>query len=63
MKIRYDVRNKSLLLRFENKVYLRLYKTYSIHDQHKKLKNQKCELFIVKRRVERLTYELNISKK
>ena len=63
MKIKYDVRHKSLLLHFENKVYLRLHKEYEIVEQHKKLNNQKCESFLIKRRVDRLAYELDISLK
>ena len=61
MKIRYDVRHKSLLLHFEDKVYLRLHKEYEIIEQHKKLSNQRCESFLVKRRVDRFAYELDIS--
>ena len=58
MKIKYDVRHKSLLLQFENKVYLRLHKNYQILNQHKKLDNQKCESFLIKRRIDRLAYKL-----
>ena len=61
MKIRYDVKHKSLLLQSEDKVYLRLHKSYEIANQHKKLDNQRCESFLVKRRVDRFAYELNIS--
>ena len=61
MKIRYDVKHKSLLLQSEDKVYLRLHKNYEIANQHKKLNNQRCESFLIKRRVDRLAYELNIS--
>ena len=63
MKIKYDVRHKSLLLHLENKVYLRFHKKYEIVKQHKKLSNQKCESFLIKRRVDRLAYELDISLK
>ena len=61
MKIRYDVRHKSLLLQFEDKAYLRLHKNYQILNQHKKLDNQKCGSFLIKRRIDRFAYELNIS--
>ena len=63
MKIKYDVRHKSLLLHFENKVYLRFHKKYEIIEQHKKLNNQRCESFLITRRVDRFAYELNISLK
>ena len=61
MKIRYDFRHKLLLFRAENKAYLRLHKNYAIQEQHKKLNNQRCGSFLIKRRVDRLAYELNIS--
>ena len=60
MKIRYDSRHKSLLLRSNDKVFLKLQKNYEINEQHKKLDNQRCESFLMKRRVDRLAYELNI---
>lgn len=61
MKIRYDIKHKSLLHRIENRVYLKFYKEYEVIEQHKKLKNQRCKWFLIKRRVNRLAYELNIS--
>ena len=61
MKIKYDFRNKLLLLRSKDKAYLRLHKDYTIQEQHKKLDNQKCESLLMKRRVDRFAYELNIS--
>ena len=60
MKIRYDSRHKSLLLRSGDKIFLRLHRDYEINEQHKKLDNQRCEPFLIKKRVDRLTYELNI---
>ena len=60
MKIRYDFQHKLLLLRFENKTYLKLHKKYEIVEQHKKLNNKKCKSFLIKRRVDRFTYELDI---
>ena len=61
MKIRYDARHKSLFFRSDEKVFLRLHKSYEVNEQHKKLENQRCDLFLVKRRVNRFTYELDIS--
>lgn len=46
MKIRYNWRHKSLLLRFDDKAFLRLHKKYEMKEQHKKLDNQRCELFL-----------------
>lgn len=61
IKVRYDSRHKFLLFRSEEQTFLRLHKRYNIQNQHKKFENQRCELFVVKRRVERLAYELDIS--
>ena len=61
MKIKYNFKHKLILLRSKDKAYLKLHKDYSIQEQHKKLNNQKCESFLMKRRVDRLAYELNIS--
>ena len=60
MKIRYDSRHKSLFFRSSDKIFLRLHRDYEINEQHKKLDNQRCESFLIKRCVDRLTYELNI---
>ena len=61
MKIYYDFRHKSLLLKSEKKIYLRFNKDYKLFDHHKKLSQQRCEFFLIKRRVDRLTYELKLS--
>ena len=60
MKVYYDFKHKSLLLKFENKVYFRFNKEYKLSEHHKKLSQQRCESFLIKRRIERLTYELNL---
>ena len=60
MKVYYDFKHKSLLLKFENKVYFRLNKEYKFSEHHKKLSQQRCKSFLIKRRVERLIYELNL---
>ena len=49
MKMRYDLRHKSLLFRFENKTFLKLHKRYNIEDPHKKFENKRCELFLIKK--------------
>ena len=61
MKIYYDFRHKPLLLKSEEKIYLRLNKDYKLSDHHKKLSQQKCEFFLIKRRINRLAYELKLS--
>ena len=62
MKIYYDFRHVSLLFRSKDKIYLRLHKKYSLSNNHsKKLSTQRCDSFIIKKRVERLAYELELS--
>ena len=62
-KIYYDARHTSLLLNFDDKTYLRLNHDYQLSEKsNRKLSPQRCGSFLVKRRVERLTYELKISK-
>ena len=61
MKIYYDFKHKSLLLKSKKKTYFRLNKDYKLFDHHKKLSQQKCEFFLIKKRVNRLTYELKLS--
>ena len=42
-------------------MYLRLHYNYKLLDRfNRKMFNQRCESFIVKQRVKRLTYELNL---
>ena len=60
IKIRYDSKHKSLFFRSSDKIFLKLHRDYEVNEQHKKLDNQRCESFLIKRRVDRLTYELNI---
>ena len=62
VKIYYDVRHKSLLLKFEDETYIRLHHDYKLFNQiNKKLKNQRCESFKIIKRVKRLAYELQLS--
>ena len=60
MKFRYDNRHKSLMLKVDDMIYLRFHKNYSLLNKFiKKLNNQYVESFLVKRRINRLIYELN----
>ena len=62
MKIYYDFRHVSLLFKSNDKTYLRLHKRYNLsNDYSKKLFAQKCDSFTVKKRVEKLAYELKLS--
>ena len=58
-KILYDSRYTSLLFKFENKTFLRLHHEYIISNKSKsKLFNQKTKLFLIKKRVDRLAYDV-----
>ena len=62
IKIYYDVKHQFIFFNFNDRVYLRLHQKYKFFDNHnRKMFNQRCEFFIVKRRVEKLIYELNLS--
>ncbi len=62
VKIFHDKRHKSLFLKSEKKTFLRFHKEYNLSEIiNKKLSQQKCDSFIIKRRVDRLAYELNLS--
>ena len=61
IKIYYDARHQSIFLQFDDKIYLKLHQNYNLLDRfNKKMFNQRCEFFIVKRRVDRLVYELKL---
>jgi hypothetical protein len=63
VKIIHDKRHKSLFLNSKKKVFLRLHKKYSLSEViNKKLSQQRCDSFTIKRRVKRLAYELDIFK-
>ena len=62
IKIMYDSRHQSLLLNSNDKIFLRLHRDYNLFDNSRsKLSNQRCDSFTVKRRINRLAYELDIS--
>ncbi len=63
IKIIHDRRHKSLFLNSKNKTFLRFHKKYTLFEIiNKKLFQQKCDSFTVKRRVKRLAYEFELFK-
>ena len=61
-KLMYDKRHKPFFLKKGDKTYLRLHKEYKLSDEfNKKLFNQRCDLFLIKRRISRFAYELKLS--
>ena len=61
IKFRYDNKHKSLMLKVDDMIYLRFYKNYSLFNKFiKKLNNQYVEFFLVKQRINRLIYELDL---
>ena len=61
-KMMYDHKHKPLLMKKRNKAYLRLHKKYKFSKKpNKKFSNQRCDPFLMKRRIDRLTYELELS--
>jgi hypothetical protein len=61
-KIMYNKRHKSLMLKVEDKAFLKLHKEYALSEKFNvKLFNQRCESFLIKRKIERLVYELELS--
>ena len=62
VKIYYDVRHTSLLLNLDDRAYLKLNHEYQLSSKsNRKIFSQRCDLFLVKRRVDRLAYELELS--
>ena len=62
VKIIYDSRHTLLLFKSDDKIYLRLHKRYILSSKfNAKLFNQRIDSFLVKRRIKRLIYELNLS--
>ena len=61
IKVYYDARHQSFMFNFENRVYLRLHHEYILFDHfNRKMFNQRCDSFFVKRRVDRLAYEFEL---
>ena len=62
VKVYYDARHTSILLRSDEKTYLQLNKDYKLLDKfNSKLSQQQCESFKILERVERLAYRLELS--
>ena len=62
IKITYDFRHQILKFNFDDQVYLRLHRDYFLLNKHNfKLSNQRIDSFLIKRRVERLVYEFDLS--
>ena len=61
IKIIYDLKHFSLMFKSSEKIFFRLHKNYILFFKFNvKLFNQRINFFIVKRRVKRLAYELNL---
>ena len=61
-KLYYNTRYTFFLLNFENKIYLRLNHEYHLSKKlNRKLSSQRCNSFSIKRRVDKLVYELELS--
>ena len=61
-KIYYDARHQSFMFNAENRVYFRLHHEYILFEHfNRKMFNQRYESFLIKRRVDRLIYEFDLS--
>ena len=61
-KIMYDARHVFLLLKSSEKTYFRLHHEYTLSDKlNRKLFNQRCDFFLIQKRVDRLIYQLTLS--
>jgi hypothetical protein len=61
MKMRYDLTRKSLNLKIDDVVYLKLHKEYNQSDLiNRKFSKQRLKLVKILEKVEKLTYKLNI---
>lgn len=61
-KVIYNKRYKSLLLQKDDKMFLRLHKNYKLSGKtNSKLSHQRCDSFKIKKKIERMTYELELS--
>lgn len=60
-KIYYDFKHISFMLKSDEKTFLRLNHEYKLFKDNVKLFNQRTKLFLIKRRIKRLTYELKLS--
>ena len=61
IKIHYDTRHISLFFKIDDYAYFRLHQNYQLSNRfNRKISQQRCESFFIKRRVERFAYELNL---
>lgn len=60
-KIYYDFKHISFMLKSDEKTFLRLNHEYKLFKDNVKLFNQRTKLFLIKRRIKRLTYKLKLS--
>ena len=61
-KVYYDVRHQLFMFNVEDRVYFRLHHEYTLSDHfNKKMFNQRYDSFMIKRRVNRLVYEFDLS--
>ncbi len=61
-KIYYNVKHQFLLLNSSNKVYLKLNHKYHLFNKFsKKIFSQRCDPFLMKKKIDRLAYILELS--
>ena len=61
IKVYYNAKHQAIFFRFNKKIYFWLHHNYKLLDRfNRKMFNQRCEFFTIKRRVKRLVYELNL---
>ena len=62
IKIYYDVKHTPLLMKKKDYVFLKLNHDYRLSAHfNRKLFQQRCDLFLIKKKIERLAYELKLS--
>ena len=60
-KIIYNHQHVFLLLKSDDKIYLRLHHEYILSNKfNRKLFNQRCEFFLIQKRIDRLIYRLKL---
>ena len=60
-KIYYDARHIFLLFKLDDYIYLRLHHEYQLSKRfNKKISQQRCDSFLIKRRIDWLVYELKL---
>ena len=60
-KIYHDARHQSFMFKSKNKAYFRLHQKYTLSNYfNRKIFNQRCDSFFMKRRIKKLTYEFEL---